>query len=629
MDKYSIIIKLISDLCSNSGASQGSLIDTAVVIDRDGKPYIPAKRIKGLLLEAYLDYLDVSGDDESKADKYFGETESDASSCYVSDAIVVDSKVGDYTYYRTQTRVDDSGVAGDGSLRTIEVVKAGVSFKFTIETSMPKEELDKAIKFLRHMGTNRTRGLGEVQLLSEGKVNSSKVAKPNIGEGVSSARIYIRNDEPLLLAGSSKESESFITGTSILGYFASKYIAKYGKDEDFDNIFVNGDVKFSNGYLACSESKKTYYPIPSYYRAEKANGNSKTRVFNKLYTDAPQDEVKTKSLDGAYGYINGNELVVKKAEYSIVYHHSRNKDKMSDGEISEFYQYTPLSKGQEFSFSIAGEKKYLDKLLADLEGIRLGKARTAGYGHAEVTKVVVEKNNEENISGTKFVLECLSPLAIINDNGDYTTTIDDMKDYIEKKLGIEVNVTSYQLNPTLISGFSTLWLKQKPSFEAIDKGSYIYIETKESVSLPTSLSLGQKQNEGYGSIRVAPLGERIYTLEKAKGEEPVIVKKESELIKIVYSNAEEAYEKAFKKHSSFSNRVRSMFEESSSYDDFISRINSIKENSNKEDDKDRAKKVMEYVIKPFEGSTVPEKQYKEYFRYLFGMVQGKLKKEGK
>ena len=46
-----LIIRLLSDLCTCSGDTHNSLVDTDVVYDENGIPYIPAKRIKGCIRE--------------------------------------------------------------------------------------------------------------------------------------------------------------------------------------------------------------------------------------------------------------------------------------------------------------------------------------------------------------------------------------------------------------------------------------------------------------------------------------------------------------------------------------------------------------------------------------------------
>lgn len=52
MKTYTLSIKLLSDALINSGEGFGAIIDSDVVFDDVGLPYIPAKRIKGCLRDA-------------------------------------------------------------------------------------------------------------------------------------------------------------------------------------------------------------------------------------------------------------------------------------------------------------------------------------------------------------------------------------------------------------------------------------------------------------------------------------------------------------------------------------------------------------------------------------------------
>ena len=62
-------IELKSDLCVGTGESLGSLIDTDICYDRYGFPYIPSKRLKGLIREAFIEYMDWSNDEKLKTIK--------------------------------------------------------------------------------------------------------------------------------------------------------------------------------------------------------------------------------------------------------------------------------------------------------------------------------------------------------------------------------------------------------------------------------------------------------------------------------------------------------------------------------------------------------------------------------
>ena len=51
-------IELLSDLCTSAGDGQASIVDTEVCFDDFGLPFIPAKRLKGLLKESLIEVLE-------------------------------------------------------------------------------------------------------------------------------------------------------------------------------------------------------------------------------------------------------------------------------------------------------------------------------------------------------------------------------------------------------------------------------------------------------------------------------------------------------------------------------------------------------------------------------------------
>ena len=67
-----ITIKLLSDLCTASGETHNSMVDTDIVYDEYGIPYIPAKRIKGCIREAALEMMEITSKVARKAARVFG-----------------------------------------------------------------------------------------------------------------------------------------------------------------------------------------------------------------------------------------------------------------------------------------------------------------------------------------------------------------------------------------------------------------------------------------------------------------------------------------------------------------------------------------------------------------------------
>ena len=81
-----IRIELLSDLCTTSGETYNSLVDTDITYDEYGIPYIPAKRIKGCIREAALELMEFGIINKEKYDEVFGSEGDNKSSFWISNA---------------------------------------------------------------------------------------------------------------------------------------------------------------------------------------------------------------------------------------------------------------------------------------------------------------------------------------------------------------------------------------------------------------------------------------------------------------------------------------------------------------------------------------------------------------
>jgi len=207
MGTYLIKLTFRSDALPGSGEGFGSVIDQDIVFDDLGIPYIPAKRIKGLLRESYEEVYQICKNNGSafclEADSLFGKPgQQSESPVYFSNLFVEDYKniknilkklslkfpsifnresiTEAFTYLRQQTAIDQStGNALPHSLRTLRVLKKGITFvgdlKIDMGSSYNNDKnkntqyiknclycLALACKNLKRMGTKRTRGFGEI-----------------------------------------------------------------------------------------------------------------------------------------------------------------------------------------------------------------------------------------------------------------------------------------------------------------------------------------------------------------------------------------------------------------------------------------------------------------------------------
>lgn len=188
---YKITIKLESDTLIGSSEGYGAIIDTDVVFDEIGLPYIPARRVKGVLRDAAEDLNSLysySNDTVKKIEieKLFGKTGDTEkptsffiSNLYleeyeknkehleylISKAVIgKDNIMDNFTSLRNQTSIDDKlEIAKRTSLRTSRVLDKGLEFYG--EISLPAEfenQLDLICKAVKKIGTKRNRGLGKV-----------------------------------------------------------------------------------------------------------------------------------------------------------------------------------------------------------------------------------------------------------------------------------------------------------------------------------------------------------------------------------------------------------------------------------------------------------------------------------
>jgi CRISPR-associated protein Csx10 len=202
MKAYQVKLELLSPTLIGSGEGFGLLIDTDIVFDDAGIPFIPSKRIKGCLLDSVKEVkelFDSSHIDYSiNIETAFGKTgSSESGAVYFSNLTIEDYDINkawlDYylknnkypdllskeriletfTEIRQQTAIDN-GVAKDGALRTIRVIKKGFKFYGDVhidnETEAIVNTLALACLNFRFIGTKRNRGFGEVHcsLLKDG-----------------------------------------------------------------------------------------------------------------------------------------------------------------------------------------------------------------------------------------------------------------------------------------------------------------------------------------------------------------------------------------------------------------------------------------------------------------------------
>lgn len=191
MTEYRIEVKLITESIFGSGYSIPSEVDLEVVTDEYGLPYMKAKTFKGNFREAMEEIVRLVGKEKygDIVDKLLGKGEAGldqwktlkfsdmrlakniraAIEKAVSEGKIEPQEIKEaLTEIRSFTSVDEEGSSKKGSLRHLRVIKKGLIFEVDLytERNLTEEELGilaMTTSYLRHIGTMRTRGKGEIQ----------------------------------------------------------------------------------------------------------------------------------------------------------------------------------------------------------------------------------------------------------------------------------------------------------------------------------------------------------------------------------------------------------------------------------------------------------------------------------
>lgn len=606
---YKLRIELQSNLCASSGDGYATTIDTDIVVDRLGIPYIPARRLKGCLREAAV-YI--YGEEEGKGkvivDRIFG-----VSGDKVTGSLRLDNaKIEEYVTFsrmciesglnasrvtelftdtQSSTAVEPSGAAKKNTLRFMRYVSKykawnpnqNIVFCTDVEIDdADKTHFERICKALRHIGYKRNRGFGCVKCTLAPKTADTVSFKvPNdIDDGKDYVITYaVRLDECLMLPSqSADESADYISGQAVVGALSGKYLKTHAAGDYFDELFLSGNVRFSNLYIT-NESFKDFVPAPQIFGKTKQSN----RIIDLIVTKRGSEIVKPLKT----GFIC-SDLELKKPLTERVYHNALHDP---DGGL---YVQNCLQEGQIFIGTISGKGSHI-KVVADLlksGKLSFGRSKTAQYSSCTLVDLDVSMATPRKLKlhcGDKVVYLFESDALISDSFGGITTDVAD----ICKTLGINADDLEPEsgLKYKMISGYLSVMRMQRAHLKAVAAGSALVTVCKEDTELGEIMYIGGRQNEGYGKVRVFKAGELMKD-ETAVLSIPdtdtfdvhsdirnmfVTLEKDEKMRNTAISYALEK-KAAFRKNcgAAFIGRVTMMLEQSDSEVDFSRRIGSIK-----------------------------------------------------
>lgn len=363
-------IELRSELCPGTGEGLAGVVDMEIAHEY-GLPIVPAKRLKGCLLNTAQELRDNGLVSPDEVRLLFGDPGQAASGALqVRDAhiykvpawpelggepagvsVIEDypalarelkrqtdlspfEVLGAFTLLRTRTALDDeSGSAAKTSLRTLRTIKKGIVIRCEIgiqscaEEEALQELLGVCAKGLRHMGLGRTRGLGEVRCRFVERSGPLPVPfrfhTAQGAQGLVELCFRLRLDAPVMFPGQNglyNTCEDRIPGGVLLGALAGMYAADHQlggaahEDSRFARIFLRGGVKF--GYVFPEANGKVFYACPASWQRVKNNDY----YYDLAYGKPPEVQLRgEKQLVSR----EGNTVWVYEPAQQVRLHHAR------------------------------------------------------------------------------------------------------------------------------------------------------------------------------------------------------------------------------------------------------------------------------------------------------------------
>ena len=574
----SIEITLMSDLCTGSGYAYAGIIDSDVCYDDCGLPFIPARRLKGCMREAAESLLYTKYTSED-INSLFSEKGSDTGGQFkLGNAYIENYEeihrflkagqaddtasrycdpqevLGLYTHVIGQTAMKD-GVADSNTLRFTRVINKNAPFdggpmkfyaKIIIYNKKAAGMLEDIVCATRHIGLKRNRGLGNVKcnlFAKQEKDNGRKAADngPDERKGLIvleksgeyvKIRYAVKNTAPLMISNEQEdESADYIPGQCVLGALAGRYLfggRRSPDSEEFKDLFLNGNTRFSNLYPW--DGRNIYYPAPEYLRRLKKTKKYVYTLQSVLPEQSSLEEDynygggnQPKKLKGKFASLGNDGIAVHEVEKEVIYHHShKNTHLVSGKERGILYEQIAVSAGQMFAGEIIVPKneEYLRKIVGLLcrDDLYLGKSRSVQYGRCELVQFRTEKSKDKNQVYTKeekqdyskeddVVVTLLSDVILTDDAGLPAVYRDIAKAALAKELGIqyetgkEEKYISY-INLGLASGYHTQWNLRKQPMPCIKAGSCFVYHLKEAITLPVEEWIGERTVEGFGQVRI-------------------------------------------------------------------------------------------------------------------------------
>lgn len=532
-----------------SGLSAGADLDTLVIKDHNGMPFLPGKTFKGLVREAVEEYIRLVQIDKEKkelVEQMFGKASSneelfesgtahftDATLCEQEYQSIVADNAQCYLYNKvTTTAIDENGIARDHSLHSMQTVVPCTLHATIYDVPDELEKIvAKSLGMIKHLGQKRHRGFGRCTVSVEGEHSPATrvVVAPSENKRYNT-RLQFQCElisDVVLNQKSSTEGVNatldFIPGNVFLGIVAKQYQYFEEKGQAM-KVFHSGSVRFGDAHPVAEGAEDAGHnpvrslrvPASFYYpKLKSPTDGCYIHHFYSRETDKGLNNGKAQQLkqcrkgfyafvanDGGYmGYPASTERI-----FAIKSAYDRSKRRSQDGQI---YGYESLRKGTTFFFEVEVDDELLSQPIAEalIGKHRIGRSRTAQYGLVNIQeacyKEVQSSDRLIEVAGKRYaVVYADSRLIFLDDNQEPTFRP------TAEQLGItggEIDWTLSQVRIFQYAPWNGVRSVRDTDRCGIEKGSVFVVKMVETASSPSVSSyVGNYKNEGFGRVIYNP-----------------------------------------------------------------------------------------------------------------------------
>lgn len=511
----------------------------------------------------------------------------------------------------------------------------------------PNEEMRAAMcriaRALKNVGLNRNRGLGAVAC----KLQDETTWQP-IGNGANATALthaccfterhkdamrdmvaisyVVHLDGPVMLPQQNAgRSQGYIPGTSVQGFFAS-HLSSALQDR-FNDVLLGDKVRFSPLYPMDKDGHRCLPAPPFVVRLKGGahDGYHWNGLFIKAPTEAHDDESRTAwspsdsdrilrltegtSFKPGKGGFVGSDWLPVSVRRTIAYHHSTGE---TTGDEGTLYMQECLCEDQLFGGFVECTPELAPTLLEALESgvIYFGRSKSAQYGRCRLVACDGDLSGREDgkpqtlQEGAPYAFLLESDAALL-DSACATYTADahalctELFEASAYKLAPEaLLVQATSLGRKTSGGYNAKWNQKRPQSQVITCGSAISFVAESAATVPSVFTIGERQAEGYGRIRLVRLDavstpslEEQQAQSHESPEESLAEQCRVATLEYARNNARRLSELT----ASFVGRLSLMVRQSTSLDDLTTRIDSITDEARHEHATDLVSSVVDML----------------------------------